>query len=62
MSETSGIMFGFRINKLWGRQFSLGVAINHWAEETYLFISFIKWTIAIGFLYKYEDCKDAAED
>lgn len=51
MSEKSAVKFRVKVDKMWGRQFSIGIAFSHWDEETYLYISFIKWTIAIGLLY-----------
>lgn len=56
MSEKECVRFGIKVDRMWERQFSIGLAFSHWDAETYLYISFIKWTIAIGFLYA--DCAE----
>lgn len=62
MSEKSAVKFRVKVDKMWGRQFSIGIAFSHWDEETYLYISFIKWTIAIGLLYAESEVPDADSD
>ena len=33
------------------RMWSFGMCLSHWAEETYLYINFFRWSISIGKLY-----------
>ena len=43
--------FGIRKWKQREGMWSFGMELSHWDRETYLFINFFRWSIAIGFLY-----------
>lgn len=48
--------WGIDISNLGGiRRWSVGVSLNHDKPETYIFISFWKWSITIGKIIKFED-------
>ena len=45
------VRFQVKIDEMLNSRWSIGICISHWADETYLYINFIKWSISIGFLY-----------
>lgn len=45
------VRFRIKLDKMTATQWSVGMCLSHWVDETYLFINFIKWSISIGFLY-----------
>ena len=61
MSEKDSAKFGIKVNKMWGNQFSIGICISHWDDESYLYLNLFKWTVAIGFLYNYDKVIDSEE-
>ena len=44
--------WGIKVEEMMEDQWSLGMCISHWWEETYLFINFFKWSISIGKISK----------
>ena len=53
MNEKTGYRFGINVTHLCLEgEWSFGSAISHSYGETYLFINFAKWSIAIGWLMK----------
>jgi hypothetical protein len=42
--------FGIKIDKTYKGQWSIGLCLSHWDNETYLFINLFKWSISIGWL------------
>ena len=52
MGEKQKGKFGVTGYKLFKGQWSLGFAITHDEYETYLYINFIKWSVAIGIIDK----------
>lgn len=61
MSEKDPVKFGIKVNKMWGNQFSIGICISHWDDESYLYLNLFKWTVAIGFLYNDNKVIDSEE-
>ena len=47
--------FSIKTNKQPDGWWSFGACISHMEEETYLFINFFKWSVAIGFLYEFNE-------
>ena len=52
MMVESEVGWGIKVEEMMEDQWSLGVCISHWWEETYLFINLFKWTISIGKIMK----------
>lgn len=52
MSEGKIVKFGVKIEKLWEEQWSFGINLSHWGDETYLYINLFKRTVTIGRFYK----------
>lgn len=50
MSEKNSFKFGIKVNKMFKGTWSFGCCITHALGETYLFINFAVWSIAIGWL------------
>lgn len=56
MSEGKLVKFGIKIKKIdYEDQWSFGICLSHWGDETYLYINLFKSSIRIGRFYKYED-------
>ena len=55
MSEGKLVKFGVQIEKLWEEQWSFGINLSHWGDETYLYITIFKRSVTIGRFYKDED-------
>jgi hypothetical protein len=47
--------FQIRVDKRYDGEWSFGIALSHFFKETYLYITFYKWCISIGYLYDYEE-------
>ena len=47
MDETKA-KFGIKVDKHYDGAWSFGICLSHWAEETYIFINFWKWSVSIG--------------
>ena len=52
MNEKLNYGFGVKVNKHFEGAWSFGSCISHSMGETYLFITFAKWYICIGWLMK----------
>lgn len=52
MSERKLVKFGVQIEKICGDQWSFGICLSHWEDETYLYINLFKRTVTIGRFYK----------
>lgn len=52
MSERKLVKFGVQIEKISENQWSFGICLSHWEDETYLYINLFKRTITIGRFYK----------
>ena len=50
MPEKEYYRFGIKVNKQIKGNWSFGACFSHSFDETYLFINFAKWSIAIGWL------------
>ena len=61
MSEKDSAKFGIKVNKMRGNQFSIGICISHWDDESYMYLNLFKWTVAIGFLYNDDKVIDSEE-
>lgn len=48
MIEKEYYKFGIRVDKQLSHGWSFGICFSHSFGETYLFINFAKWSIAIG--------------
>lgn len=48
----SDVGWGVNIETMMDGQWSLGICLSHWIDETYLFINLFKWTITIGKIAK----------
>lgn len=48
----NGTTFRIQVDKMHDREWSFGIAISHWCDETYLYLNLIWWHISIGILYK----------
>lgn len=51
MSE-SKLCWGIACDKIDKGWWSFGICLSHILEETYIYINFFKWSIAIGRIYK----------
>ena len=49
--RNNGTKFRIQVDKMHDREWSIGIGLSHWCDETYLFINVIRWRISIGFLY-----------
>jgi hypothetical protein len=45
------LKWGIKLENYMQRVWSVGMCLSHYHEETYLYISFFKWTIIIGKFY-----------
>lgn len=52
MNDKTDYGFGIKVNLMFEDSWSFGSCISHTCGETYLFINFAKWSIAIGWLMK----------
>lgn len=52
MLENNGTTFRVQIDPMHDREWSLGIALTHWCDETYLCFNLILWRVSIGILYK----------
>lgn len=51
MNEKNNLKFGIKVDKMFKGSWSFGCCITHdFCGETYLFINFVVWSIAIGLL------------
>ena len=55
MNEKTRYGFDIKVVPLLRGTWSFGSSVSHSFGETYLFINFAKWSIAIGWLMKDED-------
>lgn len=44
--------WGIKVEKFMEDQWSFGVCLSHWWDETYVFINLFKWSISIGKVMK----------
>ena len=56
--RNSGSKWGIKVEEMMEDQWSLGVCISHWWEETYVFINFFKWSISIGKIMEVEEMEE----
>lgn len=49
------VKFSIKTDKQPKGFWSFCIGLTHMIEETYLYINFFKWSVAIGFLYDFRD-------
>ena len=47
----NSVKFGIKVDKMHDSCWSFGACLSHEFNETYLFINFFRWSIAIGRIY-----------
>lgn len=52
MPTRSTTKFAVKIDHVTERSWIVGISLNHWYDETYLFVHLLRWSVSIGFLYK----------
>lgn len=55
-------VFRINIDKLEKKTWSFGICLTRWYEELYVYINILRWSIAIGKLYKITTFDDELED
>lgn len=52
MNEHNGVKFRIKTEKHPSNMWSFCVGLSHFADETYLYINFFRWSVSIGYLYE----------
>lgn len=52
MPEEVHTSLGIAVEKMERSQWSFGIGLSHWFNETYVFINIFKWMITIGMVGK----------
>lgn len=52
MGNEKLVKFGIQIEKMYEDQWSFGICLSHWGDETYLYINIFKRTVTVGRFFK----------
>lgn len=52
MDEYNKTRFRIQIDKRPDDMWSFCIGLSHFVDETYLYINFFRWSVAIGYLYE----------
>lgn len=52
MGEHNRVRFRVKTDKCINDMWSFCIGLSHFVDETYLYISFFRWSVCIGYLYE----------